>query len=320
MEQISEQIPDENDSDLVIRLEGVINPVNPDSRAPVDGTKPATKLDLIVLRAVADATGADAEYSKYASYVDDAQLEANGNIKWGATELRYPGDGRKTKLIGLYPNSGTVELDDNGKTTVTYSGFKGEDDIMCSGFLEGSKGTPIPTENRMTFSHILTQVKVYVKGEDASTFEEWGNVTDITISGKAGNVVVTMPNPKDETAVPTLRLADGSEAALTVPNSTDGGVSFNHETPTSYGVVMFLPVTNEPLEFEVTTQWGGTTELSTTRETYAAATAYTITILFKNGGGVDISIGGGDDGSGDGSINSWENGNGGGTGETLPTS
>jgi hypothetical protein len=287
-----EQIPDKNDGDLLIRLEGVINTVNMDSRAPIIGDKPTSDMELVVLRANANAVGDNPAYSGYISSAN-ATLKTDGKITW-ETAIGYPGDGRYTKLIGLYPR-GTVNLT---AKTVTYTGFNGTQDIMCSGFLQGRKSNPIT--DKMVLNHILTQVQVFVKGQDANTIGEWGKVTGITISGKAGTVTVGVPDPQSG-STPTLSLASASD--LTVPNSTSGGVSFD-TNETQYGVAMFVPVTNGTLEFKVTTQFGGTKTLTTTTaRAYAKATAYKITIVFKNGG--DISIGGGTGGDGSGSMVPW---------------
>jgi hypothetical protein len=306
MEQVPEQIPDD-DSDLVIRLEGAINPVNPDSRA-AEPVMPAEPMPLTVLRADADAVGESPKYNGGYAFSVNAKLDTDGKVIWesGAT-LRYPKDGRYTKLIFLSPMADEVNL---SAKTITYKDFDGETEIMCSDFLQGNKTNTI---TEMVLDHKLTQVKVFVKGEDASSISEWGKVTGITITDKAGDVVVTA-DPKNGST--TLRLADGSKTALTVPNSTVGGVSFS-TTEAEYGVVKFVPSESaEPLEFNVTTQYGGAKTLSTeTLRSYEAANAYKITIEFKNGGDVDISIDGGI--GNNGSMDGWTDFDGGATVETI---
>jgi hypothetical protein len=261
-------------------------------------------MDLVVLRANADATGDGPTYNGGYIFSANATLKTSGVIEW-ETPLGYMGDGRYTRLIGLYPR-GTVSL--TGKT-VTYEGFVGTQDIMCSGFLQGRKNNPIA--DKMVFSHILSQVQVYVKGEAANTIDEWGKVTGITISGKAGTVTVGVPDPQGGTT-PGVSLG-GSTSALTVPNSVSGGVSFS-TSESLYGIAMFVPATvEEGLMFNVTTQYGGTKTLTATSRTYSKATAYKIVVEFKNGGNISVTGGGN---NGDGSIVNW--GSTGQTDDTLP--
>jgi hypothetical protein len=296
MEQVPEQIPDD-DSDLVIRLEGAINPVNPDSRA-AEPVKPESDMDLVVLRAIAYATGDSPTYTDYSSS-SEATLKKSGAIEW-VTALKYPVDGRNTKLIGLYPR-GEVVFDDEGETTVTYKGFDGTTDIMCSTeFLEGSKGNKIT--DKMIFDHILTQVQVYVQGESANTIDEWGLITGITISGRAGDVKVTVLDPTSSKPVWTpsnFSLTDEKSLTVSPLPGVDGSFGMNKVL---YGVTMLLPIEDDELEFKVTTQWGGTKTLSTeTIENYEGGKPYEITIKFKEG--ENISIDGG--GAGDSGILSW---------------
>jgi hypothetical protein len=250
---------------------------------------------LTVLRADA---GAEDSYSGY-DFSVNATFGTDGKISWETgAEMKYPKNGKNVKLIGLHPR-GTVTIPTgSGTTTVTYSGFDGTDDIMCSGFLEGNKDDAI--EEKMAFSHLLTQVQVYVKGEDGSSVYEWGKVTGITITDKAGTVVVNVPDPQTG-STPTLSPIE-DPGALTVPTSTDGSFGAN---AAPYGVVMFVPSeSDETLTFNVTTANNdGVIVLPTkTERSYEASTAYKVTIEFKNDGEIDIDI---DISGDDGSILEW---------------
>jgi hypothetical protein len=301
-----EQIPDD-DSDLLIKLEGAINPVNPDSRAEeTDPTKPSAPMDLVVLRA--NAVGESQEYTGGYTSPVNATLNENGTITWEPV-LNYLKDGTYTKLIGLYPRVDEANLPKVNLTakTVTYEGFDGTTDIMCSDFLEGSKDYKITA--KMVLDHKLTQVQVYVKGESASDNSGWGKVTGITIPDKAGDVVVTVPDPT--TSSPPIwspsNFSLTKKKPLTVLPLSGVDGSFG-TTEAEYGVVMFVPSTaNETLTFNITTESSGGARpaSTTTSRSYEAATAYKIVINLKDDD--QISIGGGTGGDGSGSITTWTN-------------
>lgn len=260
-----------------IRLGGQLTTMNVDTRGtgPITGVKPSQALSLNIYRA--DATSGTTYGGTYTSNFTGTMAATSGTITMNPLQYYLADVTRSTKLIALYPSGGTYS---SANKTVTYAALDGGTDIMCSAPVQGSRNTPM---SAMTFSHMLTQVHVQVKAQNAAAVAAWGNVTGITIAGKKTSVVVTLPNPTSGAA---SIAATGAATALplTTPN---GGPASTSQTLTTtaatYGYGMFLPVTTAgTLTFNITTAKGGTQTLTTaTAQKFEAGKAYVMEITFN---------------------------------------
>lgn len=206
----------------------------------------------------------------------------------GTTTQRqnYLTNGNKTKLVAWYP-----QVDDKNVTFGSTDGsvsFKvdGASDIMLSDEKAGSKtngdrfgantdanGDPDTAADKLkvlTFSHLLTQIKVSIYAVDADAQTAWGKITDIKLKDQGGKTCkITLPgtaaNSIAFTAPSTLepmtlvkKQVDsdlqiegdtaGSEYSttngLTIPtattDATSGAVTAKNEIPCGYA--MFEPL------------------------------------------------------------------------------
>ncbi|WP_459187388.1 fimbrillin family protein [Parabacteroides sp. APC149_11_2_Y6] len=208
-----------------------------------------------------------------------------------------------TKLIGWYPNTDTYT---NG--TVAFDISKGTVDVMLTPEVTGNKAE---TEqfgkdgHTFTFNHLLTQVTVKAFASVDGTAAMWGKVTSVKVKGQPTTCTVTLPGQ-----TPT---AWGSTAHLLLKNpenDTDmATVDLNGSSDTSpvtLGYAMFKPTTTPSLTLEVITEKGGTRDVTVTLPgntgTFAAGTAYTVTLNFKSTEVVPTA-----------SISAWQ------TGASIPT-
>jgi hypothetical protein len=200
----------------------------------------------------------------------------------------YQVDGSKSsKFIAVYPDNGTyieaartLEFDINGTT-----------DIIASQVVEGSKDDVV---DPMEFHHLLTQVQVKVVADAAADVDQisqqWGEVTGITITGKGGHALLTLPFTTD--SYPGPLVPTGTQGVLTVAESAGDVLIPANGSTASYGYAMFLPVeTADPLVFAITTTGGGTKTATTSSQTFLAGNAYEIILKFKLDG-VEIDGGG----------------------------
>lgn len=259
---------------------------------PVTGTTPSSKLALKIYRADMPSAGTyGTTYSELG-----ADMETSGDITFATTQYYLSNPALKTNLIGVYP-AGTYT-----SGTVTYSNFNGTDDIMCSTLIEGSRGSTGALA--MPFQHMLTQVQVKILATDTDAITAWGNVTGISIAGKKIDCVVTLPTPAASPGAATITAVTGTATALplTQSNGTATTSTALTTTATAYGCAMFLPITTaEALTFNITTANGGNTAQTltmTTGQTFAAGTAYEMTITFTRKG-IDVEA----------TITDWQTGN-----------
>jgi hypothetical protein len=202
----------------------------------------------------------------------------------------YLVDGDKTsRFIAVYPNEiEYVEAD----RTLEFN-IDGTTDIIASRVVEGSKTTKVVP---MEFDHLLTQVQVSVVADGAADVDQisqqWGKVTEITISDKGGHALLTLPaadGSAQKSFAPT-----GTQGALTVAEYASDVLIPADGSTARYGYAMFLPTSNQ-LDLTITTSRGPARTVTTTNlPTLSEGHAYAITLKFKLD---DVEIdGGGDDG------------------------
>lgn len=285
-ERVSPVEPDGELVEIVLNA-GVSFAVAPDqlqaslpseTRAIINGKH--AELDLSILRR--DQAGDPLTYPAYTTVTSDKVLKAKlGVVDDAATSTisritftkseHYLANGYKTELIGWYPAVSTAPAD-----AVTYASgvvtFKvdGESDIMLSNAAEGSKKDgdkfsdyATVSAKLLTFSHLLTQIKVTAYAVDEDAQKAWGKITGIKLKEQgATTCAVTLPGTKDSEIVftqdasatdKTLSLvakkAD-DDAAITypleLPLATLGGTNgttVTAENDTACGYAMFQPLT-----------------------------------------------------------------------------
>jgi len=267
-----------------IRLSGVLNDINieTDTRGtgPITGTKPSNALDLNIYRA--DASAGTTYAATYTSNFTGTMAATTGAITMSPLQYYHADPTRNTKLIAVYPAAGTYAS--AGRTLTSTTVLDGGTDVMCSGLVQGNRTT---AAGAMTFSHLLTQIKVNVIAQNDAAVTAWGNVTGITISGKAQNYIITLPDPSTAAVGAKATIAATGTAtalSLTKADGTAASTSFTLTTASQlYGYAMFLPVTTAgTLTFNITTTNATTAQtLTTTAQTFVAGTAYEMNITFS---------------------------------------
>jgi hypothetical protein len=177
--------------------------------------------------------------------------------------------------------------------------------------VEGNKTQPV---GQMKFRHLLTQVRVVVvaDGTDAektAILAAWGKINSITLTGKATTALVTLPLPTataGETTVATIAQKPGAAENLLPlePVYGTGGMTIPTTTATEFGYAMFLPVaTPAALQLNITSEEsGGAKPVSTNLTAFVAGSKHVITITFRAGGTVLVSV------DGDGALTNWTDG------------
>jgi len=179
----------------------------------------------------------------------------------------YPADGGNARFIGWYPQGGTWNATNR---TVAFGDLDGTTDILASTSAEGSKSNLFTTtQNKITFNHVLTQIRVFIYLENTAYQSVWGSLTGISIAGKKQTCTLTLPLPTatvgsspsvafgSSTTALALQKVDNSGAVgtqtltATVPNTT---------TDPPIGYAMFAPHTSstDKLVLNVVTTNGGT--------------------------------------------------------------
>jgi hypothetical protein len=293
MEPVSGVATDESGETPIV-LQGVIDPVGTRAGGVIGSTTPSSDLGIIVLRANAYSAVANDYPIAYSSDYA-ATWKSDGTIDWGSKKVTYPKNGWSTRLIGLYP-SGTRT---GNVVTIPFDGYT---DVMCSQIIEGSSSDEV---DDFVFKHLLTQVQVFVKGEDVSTIDEWGPITSLELVGKSGNFVVTLPAPNvtDLTAaVPTVDVDGSGDTQVPRYNGTQtytGNFTFSDQSQ-QYGLIMLPPVSGSALSFKINTLYSNSSvTVPTTITTFEQSQAYAITLVFKADGTIGIGIGGSASGLGD---------------------
>lgn len=124
----------------------------------------------------------------------------------------YNADGSTVSLIGYYPR-GTYS---NGEVTFALTG---EEDIMVSDELSGTKNTPIDNNNtQFQFSHKLSQLKLILKAGE--NFESGVSVTKITLKGTKKSAKLSLISPSKLTFDGTAEDMEVFTGNETISNST----------------------------------------------------------------------------------------------------
>lgn len=197
-------------------------------------------------------------------------------------------DNNATKLIGWYP-ADAAYTQAEGKVTFDIS--SGTTDVMLTEEVEGNKEAAQQfgaSGKTFTFNHLLTQVTVKAFASVDETASKWGKVTSIKVKGQPTQCIVTLPGQ-----TPTWGSATQNLPLKNPADDTDmGQIDLSGKTASSSaatcGYAMFKPTADENLTLEVTTELGGTRDITVTLpdaaspRLFAAGTAYTVTLEFKS--------------------------------------
>lgn len=213
----------------------------------------------------------------------------------------------KSRLIGWYPRATPV-------SGVVKIAVDGETDIMVSNEVEGNKVAPC---GKVSFQHVLTQLKVNAYALDEAAKTKWGAIESIGLKtaddGSQGkfheHCVITLPaavtvgtpatatvSKEDGTTTgPALAMKDIEDdsdlhttddtaaGGLVLPLATLGtDLNIEKTNARPCGYAMFTPfAANEQITLEVVTTNGGTQEvLVDWKDGYEAGKAYTLTLRF----------------------------------------
>lgn len=213
----------------------------------------------------------------------------------------------KSRLIGWYPRATPAA----GVVTIAVDG---ETDVMVSNEVEGNKVAPC---GKVSFQHVLTQLKVNAYALDEAAKTKWGAIESIGLKtaddGSQGkfheNCVITLPTAvttgtpatatvtkdSETTTGPALAMKniaddtdlhttdDTAAGGLVLPLATldaDKNVEKTNARPCGYA--MFTPfAANEQITLEIVTTNGGTQHvLVDWKNGYEAGKAYTLTLRF----------------------------------------
>lgn len=234
-----------------------------------------------------------------------ARIEANAT-SWTGTELkavRIGGSGRtpiafetsqtyieatSTTLLGYYPRATRTVMSNQNKVTIPYT-ITGDEDIMATGVLSGSKNDPI--ENG-TFQHLLGQLQFRCVGSEAA-IAAWDGIA-IKVKAVPNRLAVSL----HKTLGASLKLSNTPTADLNVHCCPATLVSPDEQNPaTGYTMLCATPDLGTgaaPITLEVAGDHKGvlktkTVAISNIQGGVQAATSHLITLIFTVEGEISAS-------------------------------
>lgn len=302
------------DMDFAILPSSGLGSIDAGTRAVI---RPAEDTDLAVSVFRIDQTAADTYPTNYATAGGPFAADLQGNTKDGEADAKinfsaadkqyYLSDGKKTKVIALYPAITSTPWTPS-TAEITYT-IDGKTDIMGTALGEGYKNVavnpPIAVQpTGMEFTHLLTQIHVRIYATDANARDNWGDVKRINVRERETGATVTLPGITT-TNYPTLRGgATKAPLPLTKEDGTDAPILGKDDIPTTnttenpavtFGYCMFAPVTQAAtLPLTIVTE-KNSVETSTdivvaAVQTYIAGTAYTITLKLTSAAIIPESV------------------------------
>lgn len=194
----------------------------------------------------------------------------------------YPTNGNTIYMIGYSPRATTS----NGKVAYT---IQGDNDIMVSNEISGSRTSKDPTGKELSFTHLLTQLQIKVVAANADAIAAWGGIKSIEVVDASTSVELDLGTGKlIEAGSPTVGNVPVDYTftpALVLPNLT---ATPTPEQAKSAGSVMVLPrdTKYQLLIKTENNQTGITIDPSVVKT--EASKAYEITLTFKSAN-VDVT-------------------------------
>lgn len=230
------------------------------------------------------------------------------------TDEYYQTDGEATKLIGWYPpvGNGSTWAVNIGVATVEFP-IDGQTDVLMSDLVEGSIGTPFDTGNPLTFSHLLTRIRIRVYAFESDVTGHYGGIKSITVKSQS-TCTATLPavndatNTKPTTAFsgtiidcPLVRkdpdtgadISYGEEMSFAIP-LTDKDEVKNNESIGLVGYAIIAPT--QEITFEIVTEKktiNACINVSLTNfvDAFAAGKSYSLALQFAVNVPVTVTLG-----------------------------
>lgn len=111
---------------------------------------------------------------------------------------------------GWVKNDGGNVITSDGTDTYMIYNLDGETDVMVSDFSRGNFENGVPA---LQFRHALCMYNIYAYAVDSETKDEWGNLTQVTLSNLPGQLRVDLPAKVTSTEEPAFSFlpASGTE-------------------------------------------------------------------------------------------------------------
>ncbi len=215
----------------------------------------------------------------------DATVTIFGNVDIQTTPS-YPADNAPIHIAGYYPVAGSLEAGKavtlNNNNTLIYTGLDGSDDLMISNEVTASSQNPFSGENRLTFTHLLTQLAFAVVSPEADMFPNAIAITGITVTSVDDNHPFSTTATIDITKTPAEAITMNGEAAGSL--SAFSGTYTATKDNTVIGAVLLPPCLTEEDGYSVdaTVTLSDSTEIPLDRikAPFRQNTAYTVTLTF----------------------------------------
>ena len=304
----------ENDHGLVeIKLNGGVNAVaaSATTKTPIDGMVNGTDTwsgDLLVSFARADegeSSYGDWQANALAGTVKKEKSESNDThpITFEPSAYYQP-NGKKTKLIGWYPqvNADGGDAFDATARTVTFAAatMDGKTDYMVTEPVEGDKATDTQIKS-VVFNHLLMQISVKAYTTDEKVLDIWGGIKSVSIKGLQQKCMITLPEstavlsetakvafsdtPTNPTDLPLVKADFKDNSAIDYIKSNPLGVG-NATAAKLAGYAMFAPQADKDVILIVETAKGRKQEatVKAPQGGFLAGCSYEVVLKFSGSG------------------------------------
>lgn len=286
----------QTDGRVEIRVSaGISSTVSPGTRAVQDGMiNSGFSTDLDVAFARADA-GNDDTYTAYQTDSLAGTIAASNKTLSFSPAAYYQANGKKTKLIGWYPNKPGVTFTQTSGV-VDFGVIDGKTDLMATALQEGDKNSKMP---ELKFKHLLTQISVKVYAPDAAAAGLWGKVqSPIKITGMKQSCKFTVPAVTSaagtEITAPTFTGAADLDLVAAQPTAPATAITYplalgvgSADDAVMAGYAMFAPKSAGSIELQIAMETGGSQKATINvpaSKGFEAGTAYAITLKFTSVG------------------------------------
>lgn len=232
----------------------------------------STDLTLQFARADQDLAGTYGSYGAAITATRTASsASANTALVISGDTQYYLSSGKKTKITGWYPNSGTY-----ASQTVTWT-MTGAQDIMTAAKLEGDKTDKAITN--FTFNHKTAQLQFWPFCDDATIQAAWGKITKIEVLEQQNTCIYTLTS---DDATGNVTFSGAATNVFTAYSDATGKLApITSAAATQLGdAVMIAPETAPTyvLKIRVTTEKGGELTTNVPAQAFLAGKAYKISL------------------------------------------
>lgn len=244
----------------------------PGTKAPVDGS---AALNFYFVRA-------DALSGTFGAYGTTA-LKATRAAGTGTTALTfspvqyYLPDGRKTKMVGWYPQADSFV---GGVVSWT---FNGTQDIMTAAPQEGSKNAAMPA---FAFNHKTAQLQFFLYAEDTKAQAVWGKVKSVAVTAQRNACTFTVASAESTGSVVFTGDADKT---FTVAGAAEALPVVGRGNAVQFGQAMMIEPQDDGylLHVTVVTELKGTVTATVSAQAYPVGSVTRLMLKFPNG---DVTV------------------------------